>query len=139
MLPSGLNATLVTPSVCPLSVRVPGRSAASHTFTVLSSLAEASRLPSGLNATPDDPLVCPLRVRVSWPGRGVPHLHRIVVAGASSRVREPRLREPSGLNATLVTLPVCPLRVSGLLARRGVPHLYRLVPTGGGEAGCRRG
>ena len=50
-LPSGLNATLVTGSVCPLSRAgaVPVR--ASHTFAVLSQLPVTMRVPSGLNAT----------------------------------------------------------------------------------------
>ena len=52
------------PPVCPLRVSVSWPVAASHTFTVRSPLAEASRLPSGLNATLMTP-VCPLRVRVS--------------------------------------------------------------------------
>ena len=42
-----------------------GRGLASHSFTVLSSLADASRCPSGLNATLQTPLVCPFRVSVS--------------------------------------------------------------------------
>ena len=70
--------------------------AASHTFTVLSPLAEARRLPSGLNATLVTPLVCPLRVSSLLARRGVPHLHRLVLAGGDERL-------PSGLNATLVT------------------------------------
>ena len=66
-MPSGLNATLVTAPVCPLRVRASWPVAASHTFTVPSSLAEARRLPSGLNATLMTAPVCPLRVRASWP------------------------------------------------------------------------
>ena len=50
---------------------------ASHTFTVPSSLADASRPPSGLNATLLTRPVCPLRVRVSWP---VPASHTFTVA-----------------------------------------------------------
>jgi hypothetical protein len=40
---------------------------ASHTFSVLSQLAEAKRWPSGLKATLVTPLVCPLSVMSSWP------------------------------------------------------------------------
>lgn len=39
----------------------------SHTFTVSSALAEASRFPSGLNATQKTALECPLQVSISWP------------------------------------------------------------------------
>ena len=79
-LPSGLNATLLTQPVCPLRVRISWPVAASHTFTVLSQLPVAMRLPSGLNATLLTRPVCPLRVRISWPVRGVPDLHRLVLA-----------------------------------------------------------
>ena len=65
--------------MCPSSVSVSWPVAASHTFTVLSQLAEASRWPSGLNATLLTLLVCPLRVSISWPVAGVPHLHRLIV------------------------------------------------------------
>ena len=51
-LPSGLNATLVTPCVWPISGAPMGWPvSASHSRTVLSSLPETMRLPSGLNAT----------------------------------------------------------------------------------------
>ena len=104
-MPSGLNATPVTPSVCPLSVSSSWPVAASQTLTVSSQLAEARRLPSGLNATPVTSPVCPLSVSSSWP----------VAASQSltvwSQLAEAR-RLPSGLNATPVTPPVCPLSVS---------------------------
>ena len=64
-LPSGLNATLQTSSVCPLRVRNSCPVAASQIFTVWSKLPEASRLLSGLNATLLMSLVWPLRV--IWP------------------------------------------------------------------------
>ena len=66
-LPSGLNATLVTGSVCPLSVSISVPLSASHTLTVLSQLPLTMRLPSGLNDTLLTPSVCPLRVRISVP------------------------------------------------------------------------
>ena len=51
-MPSGLNATLFTASVWPVSGWPIGWPvSASHTRTVLSPLPEAMRLPSGLNAT----------------------------------------------------------------------------------------
>ena len=80
-MPSGLNATLLTPPVCPLRVRVSCPVAASHTFTVPSQLAEASRLPSGLNATLETLVGVPLEGEGFLPGRGVPHLHRPVLTG----------------------------------------------------------
>ena len=59
-LPSGLNATLMTPSVCPLRESSSWPVSASHTFTVLSQLPVTMRLPSGLNATLLTPAcVCP--------------------------------------------------------------------------------
>ncbi len=51
-VPSGLNATPVTPTEYPGSVRVPWPLAASHSLTVPSpGLVEAMRVLSGLNAT----------------------------------------------------------------------------------------
>ena len=55
--------------------------AASHTFTVPSALAEASRLPSGLNATLVTDVGVPLEGEGFLPGRGVPHLHRPIPTG----------------------------------------------------------
>ena len=79
-LPSGLNATLVTVSVCPLRERISWPLSASHTFTVLSWLPLTMRLPSGLNATLMTAPVCPLRVRISCALVRVPHLHRLVIS-----------------------------------------------------------
>ena len=63
--PSGLNATLFTASVWPVSGSPMGWPvSASHSRTVLSSLPEASRCPSGLNAT--------LYTVSVWPVRGWP-------------------------------------------------------------------
>ena len=121
-LPSGLNATLVTTSVCPLRTRTSWPFSASHTFTVSSDTAvpETMRLPSGLNATLDTSSVCPLRVRTSWP----------VSASHTFTVLSPlplTMRLPSGLNATLHDTAGVPLEGEDLLARLGVPHLHRLV------------
>src|SRR6476646_9047615 len=67
--PSGLNATLVTWSVPPLSGWLIGWPvSASHTRTVLSALPETIRWPSGLNATPHTMYVWPV---IGWP-TGVP-------------------------------------------------------------------
>src|SRR3990172_5812516 len=70
---------------------------ASHTFTVLSALAEASRLPSGLYATLRTSALCPLKVRSSSP---LFASHTLTVS--SSLAEASRL--PSGLQATLLTL-----------------------------------
>ena len=70
--------------------------AASHSFTVLSSLAEARRRPSGLNATPMTPVVWPRKVSDFLAGVGVPEPHRAVLLAEARR-------RPSGLNATPLT------------------------------------
>ena len=118
--PSGLNATLLTPPVCPLSVNIARPVTVSHTFTVWSAPEEAIRDPSRLNATPLIRPECPLRVSVS---REVATSHTLTVASRlSSSVTEPSwlyvtallaaaIREPSGLNDTLVMRPVRPLIV----------------------------
>ena len=55
-LPSGLNATLNTVSVCPVIGWPRGWPvSASHTRTVVSALPETMHVPSGLNATLDIP------------------------------------------------------------------------------------
>lgn len=51
VLPSGLHATELTASECPLRVARHLRLATSHSFIVLSSLPEANCLPSGLKET----------------------------------------------------------------------------------------
>ena len=50
-MPSGLKATDETEPVWPLRVRTSSPLRTSHSFTVRSSLPEASRVPSGLKAT----------------------------------------------------------------------------------------
>ena len=90
-LPSGLNATLDTVSVWPVSgCPIGWPVSASHTRTVLSSLPETMRLPSGLNAT--------LVTASVWPvsgcadrlaGVGVPHPHRLVVAAGDRSASRP--------------------------------------------------
>src|SRR6478736_7592804 len=63
--PSGLNATLLTGPVWPVSGAPISRPVpASHTRTVVSLLPETMRAPSGLNATPHAPSV--------WPVSGAP-------------------------------------------------------------------
>ena len=96
-LPSGLNATLDTAAVWPLSGWPIGWPvSASHTFTVLSSLPETMRLPSGLNAT--------LYTASVWPLSGLADRVGRVSASHTFTVSSPlpeAMRVPSGLNATL--------------------------------------
>ena len=81
-LPSGLNATLHTAPVWPVSGWPTGWPvAASHTRTVLSPLPVTMRLPSGLNATLVTASVWPVSGwPMGWPVAGVPQPHRLVVA-----------------------------------------------------------
>ena len=102
--------------------------AASQTFTVRSSPAEAMRRPSGLNATPLTPTGVPLE-RERPPGRW----RRPRPSPCRRRLAEAIVR-PSGLNATPKTPPVWPLRVERLLAGGGVPDLHRPIVAGRGEA-----
>ena len=77
-LPSGLNATLDTVSVWPVSGWPTGWPvSASHSRTVLSKLPETIRLPSGLNATLITVSVCPvIGVADRLAGVGVPQPQR---------------------------------------------------------------
>ena len=81
--PSGLNATLNTVPVWPVSGAPMGWPvSASHSRTVLSAPPEASRCPSGLNATLNTVSVWPVSgCAEGLAGVGVPHPHRVVVAG----------------------------------------------------------
>ena len=91
----GLKATLVTQSVCPLSVSISWPLAASHTFTVLSALPLTIRLPSGLKATLITASVWPLSVSISWP---LVASHTFSVLSSLPLA----IRFPSGLKATLI-------------------------------------
>ena len=85
--PSGLNATLNTESVCPVSGGRCMPVSASHNRTVLSSLPEARRCPSGLNATPyTAPLVAGQRIADGCAGVGVPQPDGFVVAAGDDAV-----------------------------------------------------
>src|SRR5262252_2123243 len=66
-LPSGLNATPVTVSVCPFQATTSLPSAAFQTRTTESVPTEASRLPSGLNDTFQTFSRWPLNVTASLP------------------------------------------------------------------------
>ena len=105
-LPSGLNATLVTMSVCPLRERTSWPVAASHTFTVLSSLPLTMRLPSALNAT----LVT--LADVSLEARGPPGRCPRPTPSPSVSQLPLTMRLPSALIRHAVdAVAVCPLRV----------------------------
>ena len=122
--PSGLNATLDTRSVWPVSGWPIGWPvSASHSRTVLSRLPETIRLPSGLNAT----LVT---------GSGVAGQRRADRAGrcprptAAPSCRHCRRRcgRPSGLNATLHhRAGVAGQRLRRRLAGVRVPHPHGVV------------
>ena len=102
VFPSGLNATLVTPPICPSSVRrcLPVRT--SHKRMVSSSLALASVFPSWLNATSVVLPSCPCSVQSSVP---VCTSHTRTVLSILALAN----KEPSGLNATLKIHSVCPV------------------------------
>jgi hypothetical protein len=120
---------------CPVAV--------SHTFTVLSALAEASRLPPGLNATPQTASACPLRARVSCP---VAVSHTEKSAAVEGRWSAPRrswtVSVPSGARersegplrgarpsrpAGAVHAPAAPVRTGG---RDALRPARRLAGTG---------
>ena len=110
-LPSGLNATLLTPSRVPLEGEdFLARRRRPTLRPSWSPTAVAMRLPSGLNATLTTAAVCPLRVRISWP---VSASHTFTVL---SRLPV-TMRLPSGLNATLSTQPRVSLEGEQFLAR----------------------
>ena len=109
--------------MCPLRVRVSWPVAASHTFTVSSRLAEASRLPSGLNATLVTRAGVPLEGEDFLAGRGVPHLHRPVPAGGGEPLAvgaERHARDSAGVPLEgdvargHLSLPVEPLETSAI-------------------------
>ncbi len=104
-VPSGLNATLLTALVCPVSSSsgVPVR--ASHTFAVWSRLPVTIRVPSGLNATLFTAPVCPFSSSSGVPVRAS---HTFAVCGWFLSPPPVTIRVPSGLNATLSHQPVCP-------------------------------
>ena len=78
---------------------------ASHTFTV--SIVARRRQPFAVRAKRHaiDPNAVSFQRERLLTGRGVPHLHRLIIAAVASRF-------PSGLNATLQNTAVCPFNVS---------------------------
>ena len=81
---------------------------ASHSFTVLSQLALATRCPSGENATPQTASECPVEGAEFLAAAGVPQLHGLVLAGAGHPLpvgRERHAQDPAE----------CPVRVRSSL------------------------
>ena len=101
---------------------------ASHSRTVPSTLAVASRCPSGLNATPITASVWPVSgCADGLAGVGVPQPHRAVVAGGGQPV-------PVGAERhTEHRVGVAGERVADGLAGVGVPQPHRAVVAGGGQ------
>ena len=88
-------------SECPSKVRMSAPVAASHSFSVLSTLPDSTRAPSGENATEATQSECPSKVRMSSP----------VAASQSFNVLSPLPEStcfPSGENATEHTASECP-------------------------------
>ena len=134
-MPSGLNATLDTASVWPVSGWPTGWPvAASHTRTVLSALPEAIRVPSGLNATLDTASVWPVS---GWP-TGWPvaasHSRTVLSAAAGGDPRAVGAERHAGHRVR-----VAGQRLADGLAGGRVPQPHRLVGAAGGDAACRRG
>ena len=129
-LPSGLNATLDTESVWPVSGWPIGWPvSASHSRTVLSALPEAMRVPSGLNAT----LVHRVGVAGQRLRRRVGRCRRPTAARVLSSLPE-AMRRPSGLNATLDhRVGVAGQRRADGLAGVRVPHPHRVVAAAGDD------
>ena len=100
----GENATPVTSSVWPSRVAAGWPVAGSHSRTVPSLPALASRRPSGENATERDPPVWPAGCAVGWPVTGS-HSRTVPSSPALASSR------PSGENATVLTRPAWPSRV----------------------------
>ena len=134
-MPSGLNATLVTVSVWPVSGWPMGWPvAASHSRTVLSPLPEAIRVPSGLNATLVTASgVAGQRLADGLAGGGVPQPHRAVGAAGGDAGAVGAERH------AVHRVGVAGERLADGLAGVGVPQPHRAVGTAGGEPVCRRG
>ena len=132
-MPSGLNATLVTPAGVPLEGEgfLAGRGVPHLHRLVHAGGGEA--LAVGAERHAADPAGVPLEGEDFLAGRRRP------TPSPSRRQLAEASRLPSGLNATLVTMAGVPLEGEDFLAGRGVPHLHRLVLAGGGEPLCRRG
>ena len=85
-LPSRLNATLCTESLCPLRVKSSLPIAASHTFIVWSTLPVTIRVPSRLNAT--------LVTQPAWPSRQKT-ANRPSILFSTPQVKKERANGPS--------------------------------------------
>nr|VFK18689.1 MAG: hypothetical protein BECKLFY1418C_GA0070996_10471 [Candidatus Kentron sp. LFY] len=130
-LPSGLNATDQTESVCPSKTRISAPLDTSQTRTVLSTPPEARRLPSGLNSTDQTEPVCPLRIEIGTPiSAPLPTSQTRTVPSSPPEAR----RLPSGLNATEFT------ELLRLIPATRASQSSQASPSGirGGELGAAR-
>ena len=80
MLPSGLNATELMRSVCPLKVRNRRPESMSQSLTTASDPAEATRRPSGLKARAVTVAGVSRELAALAPGVGIPDPHQLVGA-----------------------------------------------------------
>src|SRR5260370_25408407 len=106
LLPSGLQATQFTFSVCPTSVCRPRRlpvSPTSHSLTVPSQLALASRLPLAAKASPPTQLLCSENVCTQVAGPVCCSSHIRIVPAKSPLAS----RRPFRLQASERTAPGC--------------------------------
>src|SRR5205823_8616080 len=98
--PSGENARLPTPSVCPRKVASSRRVATSHSLTLVSARPVASSLPSGENDTCTTRICCPGRAAPEQ--RGAPRRPSRYAATSHSLTALSALAEarilPSGEN-----------------------------------------
>ena len=83
-LPSGLNATLVAPSVCPLRVEDLLAGAGIPHLHRLVRAARGDAFAVGAERHAVDAAGVPLEGEDFLAGRGVPHLHRLVPAAAEA-------------------------------------------------------
>ncbi len=126
--PSGLKATSMTASVCPVRASPMGwRVSEFHKRIVWSLPAEASRCPSGLNATLSTESVCP--VRGAPTGWRVSEFHNRTVLSMLAEAS----RCPSGLNARVHCVGVPGQGCADGLAGVGVPQPDRVVVAGRGQ------
>ena len=123
-----MNASPLTSSVWPLSVRIAAPSGTDQSLTDWSTLALATILPSGLNATVVTALLWPGIVTSIFPS-GIAQRVTVLLPAASTF--------PSGLQATDCTFPTTLRVASALPSDRdqtftllSSPPLASIVPSG---------
>ena len=120
--PSGLKATLKTPSACPVRVRMCRPVLASHRRTLLSRLPDVRVFPSGLNATLLTQFVCPVSLRRCLP-ETTSHRQTVLSELPDTIVL------PSGLNATLLTHIRMSCEGAYVSSRLSIPQTEGIVRT----------